>query len=144
VKQTSHFVSSTIFLLCASLAPSLASCRSQPNASVPGAPVPISAQEELRGDHELERALALLEPRIREDSSGRVLEFQLENTSGEPRQLFIAVEWFDRGGRPVAAARRVWTPVELDAHGRRAVTIPVPVPEAVSWRWHATARPHDR
>ncbi len=151
MKQCSKRVPSAICLLAASAsllaacASLLAACAVGPSAAAPDTVlVPIAAQEELRGDPELEARLALLDPRMREHSSGRVLAFQLANTSAEPLRLFLAIDWYDRHGRPAGAARRAWIPLELDARGTREVAIPVPAPEAETWRWHATADPRPR
>jgi hypothetical protein len=98
----------------------------------------------LHGDPGLEAGLALLDPRIRESASGRVLVFQLANNTGEPQRLFLAIDWFDRQGRPAGAARRAWVPISIDARASQEVVIQVPVPEAETWRWHATTHPRVR
>lgn len=142
MKQSPKLSTTCLFATSAAL---LAACVSRPNSAAPDAAlVPIAAQEELRGDPALEARLALLDPRMREDSSGRVLVFLLANTSGEPLSLFLAIDWFDRQGRPAGASRRAWLPLEIDARGTREVSIRVPAPEAETWRWHATADPHLR
>ena len=100
-------------------------------------PVPIAAEAAVSGDPRIEGGLALLDPRIVDSAGGRTLAFELRNTTDRAQTFLYAIEWFDRGGRPVDAARRAWLPLTIEPASARAIEVRVPVPEAESWRWHA-------
>jgi len=116
----------------------LAACRSSRAPARADAPAPsIATDEELRGDAEVESRLEVLDPRMLPTGKGRTLSFSLRNKSSSREDFLLAIEWYDHAGRPVATARRAWSPVTLEPGAIRDVEITVPVPEAESWRWHA-------
>jgi uncharacterized protein YcfL len=120
----------TVLLLAA-----LVACRSATkHDAVPEPPDPMLA---LPGDPDVESSLEALEVRSTGTAEARTLEFALRNKSSSTVHFAWAVEWFDRAGARIAGSARVWTPATLDAGATRTIQIPLPSPDAVSWRLRA-------
>jgi uncharacterized protein YcfL len=125
----------TVSLPAVLLLAALVACRSATkHDAVPEPPDPMLA---LPGDPDVESSLEALEVRSTGTADARTLEFTLRNKSSSTVRFAWAVEWFDRAGARIAGSARVWTPATLDAGATRTIQIPLPSPDAVSWRLRA-------
>jgi uncharacterized protein YcfL len=114
---------------------SLIACRSagSPHGRA-GTPDPTS---EVTGDAAIERDLETLDVRMTGPVEGRILEFDLRNKSSARVPFAWTLEWYDRAGVRIAGSARAWTSMTLDAGATRAFQVPVPSPDASSWRLRA-------
>lgn len=92
---------------------------------------------DLRGDPRVESELCVLNPRTLHTGRKRWLEFELQNTSIARLSFVYAIDWYERGGQPLASIARRWTRLSLEPGASRAVRIEMPLPEAESWRLRA-------
>jgi len=113
----------------------LCGCRSQTAHSAP--PPPPDPSVEVAGDPDVERDLETLN--IRKSASGRggVLELDLRNRSSAALSFAWTVEWYDRSGKRIPGSARAWTPLSLDAGASAPIQVPMPSPDATSWRLRA-------
>jgi uncharacterized protein YcfL len=113
----------------------LPACRSGGAAqSSSAAPDPMVA---LSGDPAVEGDLETLDVRISGSGDGRVLDFGLRNKSSTKLSFAWTLEWYDPAGARIAGSARAWTSMTLDAGATRAIQVPVPTPNATSWRLRA-------
>ena len=114
---------------------SLIACRSAGSPRGPsGTPDP---RIELPGDPEIERDLETLDVRMSGPADGRILEFGLRNKSSATLPFAWTLEWYDPAGARIAGSARAWTSMTLDAGATRAFQVPLPSPNASSWRLRA-------
>ena len=124
-----------LHLLLAGLLAGTAACRSHArSARLPALADPMA---ELSGDPALEADLETLDVRTVEQGDERVLEFGLRNRTAAKLELSYAVEWFDRGGERIPGSARAWTPAKIEAGATCPVRVPLPSPDASSWRLRA-------
>ena len=100
-------------------------------------PAPPDPGVELPGDPEVETHLETLSARTTESNGRTLLHMELRNKSGSQIAFAWAVEWFDRSGKLVGGAVRAWESMTLAAGATRSIEVPVPSPEASSWRLRA-------
>ena len=113
----------------------LPACRSGgAEPSTHAAPDPMHP---LTGDPSVESDLETVDVRLSGSGEGRVLEFGLRNKSASKLSFAWTVEWYDPAGVRIAGSARAWTSMTLDAGATRAVQVPVPTPNATSWRLRA-------
>jgi uncharacterized protein YcfL len=113
----------------------LVACRSATKHDAgPEPPAPMLA---LPGDPDGARSLEALDVHSTGTAEAGTLEFALRNKSSSTVHFAWAIEWFDRSGTRIAGSARVWTPATLDAGATRTIQIPLPSPDAVSWRLRA-------
>ena len=108
-----------------------AACRSEPkDKKLPPPPDPMVA---LPGDAEVEAALETLDVETRESE----LRFGLRNKSQAPLEFCWSVEWYDRTGARVAGSAQAWQAAKLAAGAVADCRVPMPTPDASSWRLRA-------
>jgi hypothetical protein len=113
----------------------LMACRSSGSPHGPsGTPDPT---RELSGDAAIERDLETLDVRMTGPTDGRILEFGLRNKSSAKLPFAWTLEWYDRAGVRIAGSARAWTSMTLDAGATQAFQVPMPSPDASSWRLRA-------
>jgi hypothetical protein len=114
---------------------SLPACRSTDAQQKPaGVPAPML---ELPGDAGVERDLETLDARMSGSGGARILEFGLRNKSSAKLPFAWTLEWYDPAGARIAGSARPWMSMTLDAGVTRAIQVPVPSPDASSWRLRA-------
>jgi len=113
----------------------LVACRSATKHDA--APEPPDPMLALPGDPDVENSLETLDVHSTGTADARTVEFALRNKSSSTVHFAWAIEWFDRSGARIAGSARVWTPATLDAGAVRTIQIPLPSPDAVSWRLRA-------
>jgi uncharacterized protein YcfL len=114
---------------------SLPACRStEPSHGPSGTPDPAT---ELSGDAAIERDLETLDVHMAGPAGAQVLEFNLRNKSSAKLSFAWTIEWYDRSGVRIAGSARAWTSMTLDAGAARAFQVPLPSPDASSWRLSA-------
>lgn len=91
----------------------------------------------LAGDPGVEGDLETLDVRMSDSGDGRVLEFGLRNKSASKLSFAWTLEWYDPAGVRIAGSARAWTSMTLDAGATHAIQVPVPTPNAASWRLRA-------
>jgi hypothetical protein len=89
------------------------------------------------GDPEVEGRLETLGARTTSEGARSVLRMELRNKSDSTLAFDWAVEWFDRSGSLLAGRSRVWRSMKLAAGAKRPIEVPVPSPDAISWRLRA-------
>ena len=108
-----------------------AACRTESTArALPPPPDPMAA---LPGDAEVEAALETLDVR----TSGNELRFSLRNRTEAPLEFCWSVEWYDRAGGRVPGSARAWQAAKLAAGAALPCRVPMPTPDASSWRLRA-------
>jgi hypothetical protein len=91
----------------------------------------------LPGDAAIEAALETLDVRT-SDAIGRPeLEFALRNKTDSALEFCWSVEWYDRAGARVAGSATAWHRSKLDAGAVLPCRVPMPTPDAGSWRLRA-------
>ena len=117
------------------LALSVCGCRARAPESRP--PPPPDPSVEVAGDPDVERDLETLN--IRKSTSGKhtVLELDLRNRSSAALDFAWTVEWYDRSGKRIPGSARAWTPLSLDGGASASIQVPMPSPDATSWRLRA-------
>jgi uncharacterized protein YcfL len=99
--------------------------------SIPGSvPAP-------NGDALIERRLAFVILDSRDVEGLKTVRFELRNVSDAALDFSWTVDWFDRGGARLAAARRTWTRTGLGAGESETIDIQAPSASARSWRLRA-------
>ena len=116
------------------LALAIFACRAPDFGRGPASPALL---EELRGDPGVEARLETRNARTAETARGAILRLDLHNKSEDTVDFVWAVEWFDRSGRRVARPASAWTTMRLAAGETREIEVPVPSPDATSWRLRA-------
>jgi hypothetical protein len=106
-------------------------CRAERDAAAP--PPPPDPMVALPGDADVEAALETLDVR----TSGSELEFGLKNKTDAPLEFCWSVEWYDPSGARVAGSALAWHPAKLDSGAVAACRVPMPTPDASSWRLRA-------
>lgn len=117
------------------LAIAMPGCRSAEGAN--RALSPSESSRELAGDAEVESRLETVGARTDEAGGRSILRMGLRNRSSSALDFSWAVEWFDRSGKLVAGSARSWTRAELAAGATLNVDVPVPSPDAITWRLRA-------
>jgi uncharacterized protein YcfL len=117
MKLTAPHVALLLLVLLGSCASAKSRGSQQPAGTLVG---------ELPGDPDVESRLESLELRTARDGTSRSLEFVLRNKSTENLSFAWALEWYDRGGKRVAANETVWTPTTLGAGASVPVKAPMP------------------
>jgi uncharacterized protein YcfL len=91
----------------------------------------------LAGDPGVETELETVDVRMSDSGEGRVLDFGLRNKSKSKLSFAWTLEWYDSAGVRIAGSARAWTSMTLDAGATRPIQVPVPTPNATSWRLRA-------
>jgi uncharacterized protein YcfL len=116
-----------------------AACRADREATP--APLPPDPMVALPGDAGIEAGLETLDVRTSgtagDPANGSVLEFDLKNKTDAALEFLWSVEWYDRTGARVAGSARAWNAAKLEAGAVAACRVPMPTPEASSWRLRA-------
>ena len=87
-------------------------------------------------DQELGKDLAVLNPVLVAEPSGKRVEFTLENTAKHPLEFVFAISGYDRAGHRLSPEQPHWTSLRLVAGARQKLQIELGSPLVESWRLH--------
>jgi len=104
--------------------------------ALPPAPPP-DPMLALPGDADVEASLETIDVRTSASGAGSALEFGLKNKTDASLEFFWSVEWYDASGARVAGSARAWHEAKLEPGAVAACRVPMPTPDANSWRLRA-------
>ena len=94
------------------------------------------AVESWSSDVELEHDLAVHNPAVSGDPTGKRVDFTLENKSRETLEFVFAVSAYDRNGHRLSQVRPQWTSLRLGPGASQSLRVELGSPLAESWRLH--------
>lgn len=122
----------TLFLLLLGL---LSACSAEGKSEPP--PPPPDPMLGLPGDADVEAGLETVDVRTSGSGAASELEFGLKNKTDAPLEFCWSVEWYDPSGARVAGSARAWHLEKLEAGAVATCRVPMPTPDASSWRLRA-------
>jgi uncharacterized protein YcfL len=90
--------------------------------------------EATEGNRQLAAEIVILNSREKRQADRKVVEFELQNTTGSSRRFAWSVDWFDGQGFLIDDSTRVWQPVALAGHEATTINMVAPRPDATSWK----------